>query len=334
MTISIAEFWKLAIKSRLLALEDCQRLEAEFAGVKGAADQGNAATLGEWLIATGVLSRFQVKTFMAGRPGPFVYGDYYVYDRIRSQEGRLANLFRAVHLPTRHPVLLHFLGGSALKDPQAWEAVVRQVGWACWVGHPNVSDCYQLVDLGKIKLLAIENLLGETLATRLAGQARLPPADACRFVREAALGLSRLHQLGQVHGQVQPDNLWLDANGSLKLLQTPLAPDLLAWPGPIDWSAADPAGKILTAADYAAPELAQPGRPPDALSDIYALGASLYQMLSGWPPFAGGDVATKLARHAAEPVPSLEPYGVPEPLAQLVAYLLAKDPGSALSAGA
>jgi serine/threonine-protein kinase len=326
MTISIAEFWKLAIKSRLLALEDCQRLEAEFAGVKGAADQGNAVTLGEWLIASGVLSRFQVKTFMAGRPGPFVYGDYYVYDRIRSQEGRLANLFRAVHLPTRHPVLLHFLGGAAIKDPQAWEAVVRQVGWACWVGHPNVSDCYQLVDLGKIKLVAIESLVGETLATRLAGAARLPPAEACRFAREAALGLSRLHQLGQVHGQIQPDNLWLDANGSLKVLQTPLAPELLAWPGPIDWSAADPAGKVLTAADYAAPELAQPGRSPDALSDIYALGASLYQMLSGWPPFTGGDVATKLARHAAEPMPSLEPYGVPEPLAQLVAYLLAKDP--------
>ncbi len=69
----------------------------------------------------------------------------------------------------------------------------------------------------------------------------------------------------------------------------------------------------------------QPDRQPDALTDLYALGATLYQMLSGRPPFAGYDPASKLARHAAEPLAPLEPFGVPQPLAQLIGRLLAKD---------
>src|SRR5271167_1253963 len=69
MTVAIAEFWKLAVESRLLKPVDCQRLEAAFAHVKGAANQGNAATLGEWLVASGALSRYQVQTLLASRPG-------------------------------------------------------------------------------------------------------------------------------------------------------------------------------------------------------------------------------------------------------------------------
>ena len=327
MDVSLGEFWKLATRSRILTAEDCQQLEAEFAGVRGASGQGNAATLGQWLVARGTLTEFQVKTLLAGRPGPFIYGDYCVYDRIRSKEGRLANRFRAVHLPTRHPVLLHFFTDPSVREPQVWNALLPQIAWACWVGSPYVCQCYQTVDLGKIKLVAIENLVGDTLAAHLAGGMRLGPADACRLVREAALGLAQMHQLGQVHGQLQPANFWLESTGTLKLLQFPLAGDVAAGPGPIDWSAPDPEGKLLATADYAAPELAQPGRAADPLTDIYALGAVLYQALSGWPPFPGGDVASKLARHAGEPVSLLAAAGVPEPLAQVVAYLLSKDPG-------
>ncbi len=94
----------------------------------------------------------------------------------------------------------------------------------------------------------------------------------------------------------------------------------------MDWNAPDPSGKLIVAADYAAPELAQAGRPPDMLTDVYALGATMYQMLSGWPPFPGGTVTGKLVRHASETPPPLESIGVPQPLAQLVGFLMAKDP--------
>ena len=341
MSVSIPDFWRLAVESRLLAPADCQQLEANFAGVKGAASQSNAATLGEWLIASGVLTRYQIKTLLAGHAGPFFYGEYYVYDRVRSKEGRLGGLLRAVHIPTRHPVMLYFITGMAAQDPQWWAVALQQVAWACSAGHPFVSQCYQLLDLGQHKVVAIEDLLGDpatagaerpagsadnTLAARFTDGNRLAPGDACRLAYQLGLGLARLHQLGQVHGSLRPENVWLQADGTCKLLQTPLAPEPAMGPGPLDWTAADPSGRLAMAADYAAPELAQLGRPPDMLTDVYALGATLYQMLSGWAPFPGGDVASKLSRHASESPASLEQFGVPQPLAQMIGYLLAKDP--------
>src|SRR5205085_10845303 len=107
MSVAIAEFWRLAIDSCLRTPADCQQLDAAYAHVKGAANQGNSATLGEWLVANGALSRYQVKTLLSSRAGPFFYGDYCVYDRVRSKEGRLGGLFRAMHMPTRHPVMLY-----------------------------------------------------------------------------------------------------------------------------------------------------------------------------------------------------------------------------------
>ena len=68
------------------------------------------------------------------------------------------------------------------------------------------------------------------------------------------------------------------------------------------------------------------GRLPDPLTDIYALGCTLYALLAGQPPFAGGSLQQKLARHATEPIRPLESMGVPQPIAQLVAYLMAKNP--------
>ncbi len=326
MSVSIADFWKLATDSRLLAPSDCEQLEAAFAHVKGATEQGNANTLAQWLVAQGSLSRFQSQTLLAGRAGPFIYGEYCVYDRIRTKDGRLGGLFRAVHIGTHHSVLLYFLPKEIGQDPERWPAALQQLAWACYAAHPHVSDVYQLLDLGKFKIAVLENLTGDSLATHLTGNARLAPPDACRLLGQAVTGLARLHQMGQPHGEFRPDNLWLTAEGQVKLLQCPLAPEPLGGPGPIDWTADDPSGKLLQAADYAAPELAHPGRPPDVTTDLYAVGGTLFHMLMGWPPFAGGDIASKLTRHASEPIVALESYGVPTELAQMIGYLMAKDP--------
>ena len=150
-------------------------MDAAFAHVKGASSQGNAATLGEWLVANGALSRYQVQTLLARRPGPFVFGEYCVYDRVRSKEGRLAGLFRAMHVATRHPVLLYFLPPEIGQNAEAWSAAANQLAWACWVGHPFVAECHQLADLGEFKIVVLENLVGETAAVRLAGAAVFRP---------------------------------------------------------------------------------------------------------------------------------------------------------------
>lgn len=321
MSIPIPVFWSLLQESRLLAAEQCQQLAADFSQVKGAGDQSNARTLAEWLVARNVLSRYQTMILLAGRPGPFHYGDYKVYDRI--EKGRLAGNFRAVHGPTGHPVLLQFLTGAVIQDPAAWADAVQNTLSACTVLSPHVQRFFEPVDLGSFKFVVSEDLRGVTLDERLA-MGRFPPQEACRLARMAALGLAQLHQSGRAHGDVRPANMFLDTSvqghpGDVKVLFDPHAV-----PGPVSF--VQESAKLTAMSDYLAPELMHAGRIPDPLSDVYALGCSLYCLLSGSPPFVGGTVLQKMTRHASEAIRPLESLGVPQPLSQLVTYMLAKNP--------
>ncbi len=323
MSIPIPVFWSLLQESRLLAPEQCQQLAADFSQVKGASEQSNARTVAEWLVARNVLSKYQTMILLAGRPGPFHYGDYKVYDRI--EKGRLGGCFRAVHGPTGHPVLLQFLTGAVLQDPHAWADAVQNTLSACTVQSPHVQRFFEPVDLGSFKFVVAEDLRGVTLDERLT-MGRFPPAEACRLARMAALGLAQLHQSGRAHGDVRPTNLFLDTSvpghpGDVRVLFDPHVV-----PGPINFAQADAGAKLTAMSDYLAPELMHPGRMPDPLSDIYSLGCTLYCLLSGSPPFIGGNVLQKMTRHATEAIRPLETFGVPQPLAQLVTYLLAKNP--------
>jgi eukaryotic-like serine/threonine-protein kinase len=323
MSVSVPVFWNLLGESRLLAPQQCQQLAADFAQVKGADPQGSARALAEWLVSRNVLSRYQTTVLLAGRAGPFHYGDYTVYDRV--EKGRLAGAFRAVHAPTGHPVALTFLTGPVIQDPQRWAEAVHQTLASTAIVSPFVQRCYEPVDLQTFKFIAGEDLRGSSLDERLQ-HGRFTPAEACRLVRMAALGLAQMHQTGRAHGDIRPANLLLEPSGPghpghIKLLFQPHIA-----PGPINFADSDPNGPLAQMADFLAPELMQPGRVPDAQSDIYALGCTLYYLLTGTPPFAGGTAQQKMNRHATEAIRPLESFGIGPPLAQLVPYLMAKNP--------
>ncbi|HEX5102501.1 MAG TPA: protein kinase, partial [Pirellulaceae bacterium] len=322
MSVSIPEFWDLLRDSRLLAAEQVQQLAMDYGSVKGSAEQGNAKTLAQWLVARNVLSKYQTTILLAGRPGPFYYGDYKVYDRV--EKGRLAGQFRAVHAPTGHPVLLQFLTGPVISDADLWAAAANETLAACSVVSPHVQRFFEPVDLQSFKFLVSEDLRGDAVDQRLA-VGRFPAPEAARIVRLAAIGLAQMHQCGRVHGDVRPLNVLLESipnhPGNVKLLFDPTQP-----PEPFDFTQQQPDGRLAKMADYLAPELMSPGRVPDPLSDIYALGCTLYAMLSGNPPFAGGNIQQKMTRHASEAIRPLEGFGVPQPLAQLVTYMMAKNP--------
>ena len=306
-------------ESRLLAPHQVQQLATEFSQTPAAA-QGTAKTVGQWLIGRNVLSRYQALILLAGRSGPFHYGDYKVYDRI--EQGKLAGLFRAVHAASGHPVLLKFLTGPVVSQPALWSAAASNTQAASRIVSPQVQRYFEAVDLQTFKFVVSEDLRGTTLDERL-DTSRLPPAEACRIARLAAIGLAQLHASGRVHGEVQPANLFLEGAASKMPANVKLLFDAMQFPGPLDSSQQQPGSPLAAMADYLAPELAAAGRGPDPLSDIYALGCTLYMMLAGKPPFSGGELQQKLVRHATEPIRSLEKLAVPQPLMQLVGYLMA-----------
>lgn len=317
MTLSPSDFWKLVVESRLLSEPQCQKLQADFAHVKGA-DLASAKVLAEWLVSRQALSRYQTTVLLAGRPGPFYYGDYRVYERVDA--GALKGQFRAIHAPTGHPVMLRFLAGSVLKDNREWALVAARVVKQAGVVYPLLQRYYEPIDLQAFRFVATEDLRGETLEELIAKHGRLPPMEAARVIRMVAFALSYLHQLGMAHGDVRPSQILYETSGNIKLLIDPAQ-----FPAPINVAQLDPSSPAAAKADYLAPEFMQANKLPDVLTDMYALGCTFYQLLTGQVPFPGGLPGQKLARHAAEPIQPLEPYGVPHPLAQQVAFLMAKN---------
>lgn len=312
MSLSIPDFWKLVLESKLLTREQCQHLATSYGSSQGATADVDALT--KWLVGQNVLSRYQASILLAGRPGPFAYGDYKIYDRVES--GRLAGWFRAVHTGTNHPVMLKFLAGAAAQNANLW---AYAQGTVAATAHPNLVRYYEAVDLKSYKYFVTEDLRGQTLAECIQASKALPADEASRVSQLVANALAHLHQQGRPHGDVRPTNMWLEATGNVKLIYEPDVPAMAP-------NLSQPDETVLAKSDYLAPEFMQAGKTPDYLTDVYAVGCSLYELIAAKPPFAGGTLPEKMQRHATEAIQPLEAVGAPQAVGQAVAYMMAKNP--------
>ena len=309
-----SDFWQLLVDSRLFTSQQCEQLAGNF--VESTDDAAaSPKTVARWLASQNLISRYQAGILLSGRPGPFHYGEYKIYDRI--EKGSLKGVFRAVHTTTNHPVTLHFVGGTAAHDADRW----KQLCVLPQLVHANIVRCWQAVDLGSYKFLVCEDLRGASVADVVKNEGRVSLAEACRMTRHAAAGLAELHESGRAHGDVQPRNLWRNKSGDLQLLVGSEI-DLR----PLDQTLPDDRKAHLRRADYLAPELSRPGQAPDPLTDIYALGCTLYELIAGQPPFPGGTVADKLERHASEAPPPFDRTDGAHAVYETVARMIAKNP--------
>ncbi len=188
----------------------------------------------------------------------------------------------------------------------------------------------------------MEFVEGQSLADYLRRQGPLPLAEACSYARQATLGLQHAHEKGMVHRDIKPHNLMLTPRGEVKILDFGLA--RLGQSGPSESELTQPAddapdsgaerenltgeGAMMGTVDYIAPEQAADAHAADIRADIYSLGCTLYQLLTGRVVFPGGSVADKLVRHRKAMPVSLAHWrpDAPDGLVQLVRRMLAKEP--------
>jgi serine/threonine-protein kinase len=176
----------------------------------------------------------------------------------------------------------------------------------------------------------MELLEGETLGARLERVGRLDWSDACLIGRQVAEALGAVHDKGIVHRDLKPENLFLvsDARNpaavAVKVLDFGVA-KLLAHDRATHLTMR---GMIVGTPEYMSPEQCV-GSELDHRADIYALGCILFEMLAGLPPFVGDTVQELLSAHRFFPAPPLTSSGVAVPawLAELLARMLAKEPG-------
>src|SRR5690554_2102642 len=135
-SLSIPDFWKLVAQSGLYSTDECRKLHSLYRDHHQGHPPDQVQPLAQWLVSRKAVSRYQAKVLLAGRAGPFLYGDYRVQDRIG--EGRWHGCFRALHVPTKHAVVLQFLTGPLVQDPAQWAVATQWLSALCQVRHPNV----------------------------------------------------------------------------------------------------------------------------------------------------------------------------------------------------
>jgi class 3 adenylate cyclase len=188
--------------------------------------------------------------------------------------------------------------------------------------HPNIVPVFDIGQEGAQPYIVSQLLEGGSVADRLQELEahRLPIEEAVRIASEIASALEHAHRLGIVHRDLKPGNVWLSRDGTAKLGDFGLAVAL-------DQSRLTQEGMLVGTVAYMPPEQAM-GRSPDARSDLYTLGAMLYEMVAGRPPFLGDDAVTVISQHVSTPpvAPSWHNPEVPPALEGLIQQLLAKDP--------
>ncbi|MCA9264372.1 MAG: hypothetical protein KDA60_11010 [Planctomycetales bacterium] len=310
MSLTIQDFWNLLQSSGLASESRCSRLQARFNQVQGAVAQANPHALAEWLIAERAISRYQAKLLLAGRPGPFLYRDYLIYSREE------ADVFRGIHVPSRHPVVLEFVTPAVVGGTLEWPTVADLLARHCQASSPAIGDCYELVDLGLQKFIAVEDITGPTITRYLEKSGPVPLTLAARWIHDLAAALGTLHDKGLSYGCLTSSRVRL-VGGKLPCLERrPLRALQMR----------DGLSVMIQEFDevqYAAPELAVAGTFPDPLTDIYALGVLFFQCVTGKTPFSGSEREQVLERHAREPIATIRG-PASKPLNQLISFMMAK----------
>ncbi|MBA4158380.1 MAG: protein kinase, partial [Gemmatimonadetes bacterium] len=234
--------------------------------------------------------------------------------------GGMGVVYRGQDLRLGRTVALKFLLPQYSLDSGAKERFLQEARAASLLDHPNICTIYEAGETEEGHLfLAMACYRGETLRERLARLGVLPIEEAVELARQIARGLGAAHEAGIVHRDLKPGNLMLAAEGTLKILDFGLAKVR-------DLSITRSGERAGTVA-YMSPEQLQ-GEPVDGRSDLWSLGAVLYELLSGRLPFgAGHELSTAYRILYQEPVPlSSLRREIPAALEQLVARLLCKEP--------
>jgi serine/threonine protein kinase/tetratricopeptide (TPR) repeat protein len=205
----------------------------------------------------------------------------------------------------------------------------REIQLAAKLQHPHIVPVLAAGRAGELLFYTMPYIEGESLRAKLAREGELPVTDTVRLLRDVVDALAYAHELGVVHRDIKPDNVMVSRNHALvtdfgvaKAVSEAVASDGLA-PGSLTTG-----GVAMGTPAYMAPEQAAADPSIDHRADIYAVGVMAYEMLAGFPPFAGRTPQQLLAAHVSRTPEPLEAVRatVPPELAAIVMRCLEKRP--------
>ena len=224
---------------------------------------------------------------------PVQIGDYKILDRVGA--GGMGQVFLAEHTRMQRVVALKMLPIDRMQDPRAIERFYEEIRAASRLLHPNIVTAFDAGESEGVHYLAMEYIDGATLSQAVAEQGPMSVASAASIIRQAATGLLHAHRSGIIHRDVKPSNLMKSSDGTVKVLDLGLAQFstsnlLQKTAGKTEEESPAAKKKLVGTLAYMSPEQLEDPDKADARSDIYSLGATLYFLLTGRPPFVGDNI--------------------------------------------
>jgi eukaryotic-like serine/threonine-protein kinase len=216
--------------------------------------------------------------------------------------GGMGEVYRATDTNLKRAVAIKVLPTSVASDPDRLARFQREAEVLASLNHPHIAAVHGLERSASLTALVMELVEGPTLADRLE-QGAVPVDESIAIATQIADALAAAHDRGIVHRDLKPANVKVRADGTVKVLDFGLAKAMdpaaaqsgsVSMMPTITTPAMTQAGVILGTAAYMSPEQAK-GRAVDARTDVWAFGATLYEMLTGRRAFGGDDVADTLA---------------------------------------
>ena len=246
-------------------------------------------------------------------------------------EGGMGSVYRARRLHIGDDVAVKLLSRDLIRDQSAVERFRREARSAAMISHPNVVSIHDFSaadDQNSEAYIVMELVRGESLRKVLEHEGPLAPERAVGLLRDICAGVGVAHRQGLLHRDLKPDNV---------IVTPPLHPGERETAKVVDFGLAkvrDAAnvspltqtGTLLGTLYYMSPEQCR-GEELDASADVYSLGAMLYEMLSGRPPFTANSPAGLISKHLSEAPPAFpQQLHIGPALAQACFAALAKNP--------
>jgi serine/threonine protein kinase len=233
--------------------------------------------------------------------------------------GGMGKVYKVRNVISDRVEAMKILLPNLASEKELADRFLREIKLLATLHHPNIAALRTALTLDNQLVMIMEYVDGVTLSSRL-HQGAIPPADTVRYVDQVLSALSYAHKLNIVHRDIKPANMMLTSDGTVKLMDFGIAR-----------SGGDRSltttGTTLGSLNYMPPEQVK-GEPADARSDIYSLGVSLYEMVTGMLPFEANSNYSLMAAHLEQipKAPIVHKPGLPENLNQIILMALAKEP--------
>ncbi len=231
-------------------------------------------------------------------------------------QGGMSAVYKAIDPNLKRVVAIKLIHAHLSEDPKFISRFEEEAQAVAQLRHPNITQIYDFNHDGDVYYMVQEFLAGETLQERLrrlnrSGR-RMPLIDAARYAIDICSAIGYAHERGMIHRDIKPANIMIDLQDRAILMDFGIVKI-------VGGSRHTATGAVVGTAMYMSPDVIR-GEAPDARSDIYSLGVTLFEMISGRPPFQADTAMSLMMMHLNDPPPDVRQLR-PETPSDLIAIL-------------